>query len=152
MTKPLREAAEAAMKVASELFEELGTVSPVWIIDKPDGSAIVHGEFYGDETKDAAAAAIRQQFGAAATRIIFISEAWVRVMKGPHDGIPPSEHPDRIEIIHLMAEDRGGKQVSIHRVIDRSSGEAKLLPPEVDEYSFIGGRFASFFQRTEKAH
>lgn len=152
MTKPLREAAEAAMKVASELFEELGSVSPVWIIDKPDGSAIVHGEFHGDETKDAAAAAIRQQFGATATRIIFISEAWVRIMEGPLDGIPPSEHPDRIEIIHLMAEDRGEGQISIQRIIDRSSGQAKLLRPQVDEYSSVSGRFASFFQRTEKAH
>lgn len=152
MTKPLREAAEAAMDVASKLFEEFGRLSPVWLIDHPDHNTIVHGEFHGDESKDAIAAGIREKFGATATRIIFISEAWLRCMKGPYDGIAPSQHHDRIEVIHLIAEDRGGKQISIHRIIDRSSGEAKLLPPEVDEYSFIGGRFASFFQRTEKAH
>ena len=152
MAQTLREAAEAAMKVASGLFETQGSVSPIWLIDTPEGNTIVHGEFTGDASKDAIADAIRQKFGATATRIIFISEAWMREMKGPFDGIRPSEHPDRYEVIHLVAEDASGGQLSIRRIIDRSSGTAKLLPSEVHEYQLTEGRLASFFQRANVKH
>jgi hypothetical protein len=150
----LREASEAAMKTASELFERTGSVSPIWLIEMPEGEndVIVSGEFTGNASKNAIAAAIREKFGGTATRIIFISEAWIREMKGPYDGIAPSEHPDRIEVIHLVGEDRDGGQVSISRTIDRSSGTAKLLPPEVSEGTIFRGRLASFFQRPATTH
>lgn len=149
----LREAADAAMEIASKIFDKQGNVSPIWLIEKPDGNAVVHAQFTGDDSKDTMVALIKQKFGATATRIIFIAEAWMRRMQGPPDGIRPSQAPDRIEAIHLLAEDRTGGQISMQRIIDRSSGTAKLLPPEVHKLDIIGGRFASFFDRTtERKH
>lgn len=148
----LREAADAAMEVATKIFEELGSVGPIWLIEKPDGNAVVHTQFTGDDSKDTMVALIKEKFGATATRIIFIAEAWMRRMQGPFDGIRPSESPNRIEVIHLLAEDRTGGQISMQRIIDRSSGKVKLLPPEVHELDIIGGRFASFFQHKGTKH
>lgn len=148
----LREAADAAMEVASKIFEDQGNVSPIWLIEKPDGNAVIHTQFTGGDSKDATAALIKEKFGATATRIIFIAEAWMLQGKGPFDGIRPSESPNRIEVIHLLAEDRTGGQISMQRIIDRSSGKAKLLPPEVHELDIIGGRFASFFQHKGTKH
>ena len=149
MTVTLQEAAHSAMALATKLFDEEGFLGPLWFINVGDRLAIVKGQFDGNDSKNAALALIRQKFGQDATRIIFVSECWMSSQQGSWNGTPPSECPDREEIIHLIAEDREGAQLVLTRKIERNKqGKPTLLPTETHDYKEIGGRFASFFDRS----
>lgn len=154
MATTLREAAESVMELASKLFEDDGRVGPHWMISTPDNMIIVKTEFTGNTSKDMALDVIKQKFGSIATRIIFVSECWMRSIEGPNDGIPPSQHPDRKEMIHLIAEDRDGEQLVLSRIIERDKdGVPTLLAIEAPNYKCVDGRFASFFDRaTDTKH
>lgn len=147
----LREAADAAMKLVSQVFEKEGRLGPVWLITTPNGVNIVQGEFTGSDSKDVIVAAIRDKFGSTASRIIFACECWMKTVKcGQDDGLPPSQSPDRVELIHIIAEDKTGEQLVLTRKIQRNeAGEPSLLPTDAHTYNFIAGRMASFFKPPE---
>lgn len=145
MTEPpdkLLVLAQYAMRTASKIFDNLGEVSPTWLIETPDEVQIVNTLFTGDMSKDAVAEFIKKELGPKALRLVFVSEAWLRVIKEPHDGLRPSKAPDRIEVIIVSGEDADGQNITIQRRIERVEGQpAKLMPEEIRRNDMMGGRF-----------
>jgi len=151
----LRKLAEQAMKVASDEFEEKGRLTmPIWLIATEHEFFVVGTPFEGEASKNAVAALIKKEFGEKAVRLAFVSESWLRTMgiDEKDDGIAPSDHPDREEVIIVVAEDINGQALHIHRKIERSEGMVTLLPPEVIEGPSVGGRFAGMLKRAGTVH
>lgn len=145
------------MKFASQVFLDTGSLDPMWVADTDEGKVVIGTQFDGDESKDAIAAYIKTAIAPRAHRLVFMCEAWMRVIPGKdYDGIRPSESPDRIEAIYLVAEDVGGRQIMITRKIIRpEGGKPQLLPEEVIENkdgNDLGGRFANLLKRSGVLH
>lgn len=151
----LRKLAERAMQVASDEFEEKGRLTmPIWLIATEHEFFVVGTPFEGEASKNAVAALIKKEFGEKAVRLAFVSESWLRTMgkDEKYDGIAPSDHPDREEVIVVIAEDVNGQVLHIQRKIERSEGGVTLLPVEVKECQGIGGRFAGMLKRAGTVH
>lgn len=154
----LKEFAEKNMKIASESFLASGQLLPMWIADTTDGAIVIASPFHGDRSKDAVVAKIREEIAPKASRLLFMAESWMRVLKEKdvYDGVPPSQAADRIEVIYLFAEDRTGRAIHISREIIRANGTVTLAEPKMsdtkDGEGSVGGRFSGLLKDTGTAH
>jgi hypothetical protein len=110
-----------------------GEISPLWhIIDERDEHGLISTPWNSAEEKYKAIAALRKLFAAVRVqRVAFICEAWTvtgrdaSVLREP----PPSEHPDRREVVRIHVEERGGKPLSGHFFILRPEHGPAVLSP-----------------------
>jgi hypothetical protein len=130
---------------AKRMFDETGEVLAMWHAVNGKNENILIATPWGDEDeKDATVDALRHLFRAQhVKRFAFIVEAWVRQAVSMEDinSCPPSEHPDRREILMITAEDRDGSQImGFYYILRPEHGPAKLSPLHVQPYDATAGR------------
>ena len=84
----------------------------------------------------------------AVTIAVMASEAWVAFAK-PGETLdtakPPSEAPDRRELVMVMGEDRAGQRQKLLPILRNEAGEffgfGEFEMPQIDQ---VAGRFAQF--------
>ncbi len=140
-TTTLKRLFEIASKTVGKIFLEDGEISPMWhavAISEDDGKEyqiVIATPWCSIEEKHGAVAALREMFREHnVQRYVFVCEGWmVEVRKLPNE-IAPSEHPDRREVITIVAEDRDGSQMSGQFYILRPEhGPAKLSPLQIND-------------------
>lgn len=129
--------AEHGFKVAKGIIEEGRDLQPVFLVIGPGGQfARLPVGWGGGAEKEAVFAAVRHTLRTVGAKAyVFISEAWVS--KAPKDGplpdLPPSEDPNRSEILMVEGNDTSGNAVWISAEITRNSdGVGKVGEPEKD--------------------
>jgi hypothetical protein len=150
MIEQLRAMIKLASSFCEQRFKHVGIVYPGMLGWPADGSemVILMPERFGS-VQD------KNFFMLSATRVfkernvdryVFFSESWL-AEKPAQLGIPPSEDPNRIEVVHYAAETRTQQCMGIQRIVRPKRGKAKLAPLEF-EYGMIGGRFAHLLETT----
>jgi hypothetical protein len=145
----VRMAREQAERILIGTTDEL---MPLWHI-VPDGDAphvIVGTPFEGGPSKDMVAYAVSQLMKEHhAVKYAFMSEAWMATVNKDdwdENGPPPSERPDRIEIVMVLAQ--GYDEPTIQRtwkILRGEDGKTCIGLEEMPDpaYEEIKGRFAN---------
>lgn len=93
-------------------------------------------------------------FGFAPKAIVQINEAWMRMAdKDGLDGPPPSQHPDRKEVILVSIHTREGTTINMHKIMDQPKRHAVFSEIRFDGEA--SGRFAmqdAFGSRDNPVH
>lgn len=116
---------------AERVFNKNGGVPPIWIVQLPDGALTPIPTLWSNtEEKCVMLDALRRLFvDIGVCRYVFMVEAWTVEMRfEPPTNIPvPSEHPDRVEVVMLLAEDdEGGHRGVSRRIIRPDKGKPHL--------------------------
>jgi hypothetical protein len=164
MTETFKDFVEGVSTNTETAFKRRGRIIPIWSAITRDGSPLITPAPCDD--KDMAAAMMRALFELAdVVRYCFIDEAWqVRIQgqslagESVEDwkrrmaiGPPPSQHPDRIEIIMLSAEDeREGALMGRREIIRPARGRPKLGPLNIYAPTQGEGRFTGLLPRKGK--
>lgn len=110
----LKALAETAFQTAKGIVESGQELAPVFFVEDGNGDLnILMAPWRSTEEKLAIYQALRKQFSKINARAyLFISEAWMTKMdKGKDwDGVPPSESPDRIEVVMIDGNTRDGER------------------------------------------
>jgi len=140
---------EHGKEAAEHLFEKQGNVLPMWIAEDEAGTiAPIIMPLLEDKNKSATIIKqTLQEIGAV--RYVSILEAWIyeprkdevdeRYLSGE---IPVREHPDRREVIMIVAEDKRESISGLFYILRPEHGEAKLSPfKELGRDTQSSGRF-----------
>jgi hypothetical protein len=156
MTKPtLRQFVEYAAKQAARIFEKQGQLLPMYHAIDATGKDLIFPS--PSQDKDKAVAIVRQILAeAGATRVAYMDEAWsvdnresgADVEEIYRAGGSISQHPDRIEIIMVSAEDATEGIIMAHRKIFRHGGRAVLGKLEILEGGGLEGRMVGLLPRS----
>jgi hypothetical protein len=157
MTKStLRQFIEHAAKQAAKIFEKNGQLLPMYHAVDSAGKDLIFPSPSAD--KDKAVAIVRKVLAeAGATRVAYMDEAWsidnreagdVDVEEIYRSGRSISEHPDRIEIIMISAEDASEGIIMAHRKIFRHGDRAVLGKLEILEGGGLEGRMVGLLPRS----
>lgn len=140
---------------AEKLFNDVGEVQPMWILESDKEIVPIVAPFNDDSEKDLAAEFVRnkaKEIGASVCG--FMSEAWQVVVIPERDGgdalsTKASAHEDRREVIHIVTEDRaGGYACGSFFILRPEHGKATLSPFKVEEgLERIKGRFSSMLEK-----
>lgn len=148
----LREFVEKASTKIEEIFNTCGEVRPMYHFIIGTDNIMIPAPPYD---KDTAVALMRELFKQTGThRYVYIDEAWVSTETGPPNAsiddmrekmktmTPPSERPDRQEVVMFFAEDETEGFFGATRVIERdANGKGRLGPLICDEQpSVVMGR------------
>ena len=154
-SKQLRELFNIAAKNAAKMFLESDDheVLPMWhAVFGNNEHALIATPWSNQEEKEAVVKGLRKMFAAKQVkRYAFIVEAWIAqvgpsdldegVTRGEYKGPPPSQHPDRREVLMITAEDRDGSQIiGQYFILRPEHGPPKLSPLEVQPYDQTTGR------------
>jgi hypothetical protein len=132
--KELRAMIDDASQFCAKQFARKGEVLPLWHAVAGDGEQLILPP--PCEDKDAAAALIRALFELRdVRRYVYMSEAWTlarriepdEFARIQHAGV--SAHPERIEVVMLMGEDRDCGQIMAERRIVRPANRRAYLEP-----------------------
>lgn len=140
----LREFVEKASAKIEEVFNAKGEVRPMYHFVIGAEDVVLPAP---PTNKDEAVAIMREIFRQTGThRYVFIDEAWLATETGPPGATiadmrermktmtPPSERPDRIEVVIFMAEDATEGYFTARRKITRDAdGKGTLGPLECDK-------------------
>ncbi len=131
---PLESMMQTAYSSASKIIAGGEEAQPVFLAEMGDGGVYVYMAAWRDhDEKVAITSALRLIFAARKVkRYVFVAEAWTvkrAERPGPNDP-PPSECPDRIEVLSILGVEPGrsiGSYAEIHRDGDqRSVGEFRV--------------------------
>jgi hypothetical protein len=88
------------------------------------------------------------------TGYAIVSEAWtVTVAKDASKlTVMPSEHPDRVEVVNIVAQARGKPSVLMTARITRQEGGRRIVGPYEIDSSEVRGRLANLFDPPERLH
>jgi len=129
------------VETAPVLFNESGALAPMWIGETKDGMIIpMVCPFHTIDEKDMMVEAIKILFKQrGVVRHVSLVEAWmVEANEIPESiklGGDAASHPERREVIHIVAEDADGKQLCGHYFILRPENG----PPKLSEFKRIDG-------------
>ena len=120
-------------RVIEPIFAQTGQVLPMYHIIAPLGETVIPAPPVDD--KDVAVQIIRLLLEKVeATRVCYVDEAWTVERKGTRDDLdrlrnmpPPSEQPDRQEIVLFSVEDVSLGELLGHRDIIRKAGKRPRL-------------------------
>lgn len=158
----LNDLLEHASMFVEKAFKHQGVIHPLWIaVDRSGGQVVVPPPvpFTTVASKDYATMVVRAMFEVTGvTRYVFVAESWL--LAGPgidleHDqqhGI--SRHPDRQEVINMMAEsETAGLVMAWRHIIRPAKGKAKLGPLVIEQRvgMTIEGRLASMLPQKGRA-
>lgn len=126
-----------------------GMLRPMIIFEAATGKIeVVPVSFDGEEEKQMLCHRLRLMFSLLdVQRYVFFSESWAasyKDMNEVHNGLMPSERPDRVEVIMTVAADKTGTKIgSTLELVRNPESElvTSLRPYEIDATSFTG-RFA----------
>lgn len=136
----------------ANMFRKHGEVQPMWhAVDGNDQHILIATPWRDDDEKDATSQALRTMFRAKnVKRFAFICEAWVATVKTlaeVNDGLRPSEHPDRREVLMINAEDRQGNELSgFFYILRPEHGPATLSPLHMNDFTGMKGRFTGMLR------
>lgn len=133
--RELRAMIDRASGFCEQQFAKKGEIAPMWHAVTSAGETIIepHPDYLG---KDMAAAMIRAFFDFKdVVRYVYVGEAWTlcRMIKPEEQeeisrkGL--SEHPERVEVVQLMGEDRDCGQIFVTRDIIRPPKGKPYLGP-----------------------
>jgi hypothetical protein len=144
----LREFLDTHIAAIGLTFVTQGCIAPMFFGEDAEGQCtILFALFKNDSEKDATAAKVRETFRKKnVIRYVFCSEAWALVVPTPTGQLPrPSQHPDRVEVVIVEAEDKSGQNLTAHMPIKRKGDAVTLGEPEY--FGDVGsGRFAGLLQ------
>ena len=133
-----------------------GSVPATLMALTPEGFIIhIPSRFGTDEDKELFSKTIRlMAVGYKASAVAMISESWIVTQKRrgqpPDLTVPPSQSPDREEVVAIMAESRGAKAQRFLFIQRDSRGKflgfGTSLLPKIDE---VQGRFAGMLPPKE---
>ena len=144
----LRELFDIAAENAARMFNDSDDheVLPMWHAVQGDGEHVLIATPWRDDLeKRITVDQLRKLFAAKQVkRFVFIVEAWlaqVKTRREVEEGPPPSQHPDRREVLMITAEDRDGSQImGVYYILRPEHGPPKLSPLEVQPYDQTTGR------------
>jgi len=106
---------------------------PTWALAKSDGSLMIAATPFGSNLeKDLMVDAIKKLIKLHdVVSVSLLSEAWMVTQNKPPSGddLPPSERPDRIEVVMISVEDAAGAHVRIWSVERGEGGKVTALTP-----------------------
>lgn len=148
------------LKVIKERFNEAGEMgSPVWFFEGDDENSkrMALTPFRNNQEKEMTIEGIKLLFKKFdVKRFVFVVEAWTvtKHSKDPEFNeelpVPPSQHPDRVEVVMVTGEDRDtGESFLYQYKIDRSGPKPTLIVDEdtFSTYTNMGGRFTNIFEK-----
>lgn len=121
-------------EAAEHLFERQGHIAPMWIVETADGQMLPIIVPMGDrDYKEAAISSIKKLMkDKKAVRYVSIVEAWC-YEGSAGDSVedvlaagPISEHPDRKEIVNVMAEDKHHQIIGSFYIVRPKDGKPYL--------------------------
>ena len=140
---------DTAAENARNIFNETGEVLPMWhVVTGNNENALIATPWGDEEDKHATIFALRQLFRQMkAKRYVMITEAWVATASTEREirqGPPPSEHPDRREVLMINAEDRDGSSlIGLYYILRPEHGPAKLSPLTMRPFEETKGRMVN---------
>jgi hypothetical protein len=145
--------ARQAADYALHMMSTTGSVPPTVIADTEDGYVFCMPSDLADEAAKDRFAGIARHLAVAqdARALVMVVEAWAKF--ATPDGqldmdTPPSQSPDRREVVVLMLEDRSRSAVSMIPIVrDESGSFARFGTPPPLDYNDVGGRFAKLMPR-----
>jgi hypothetical protein len=152
MTKQskLQELFDNAAANAARIFNESGEVLPMWhAVYGNDENVLIATPWSGDEEKQIAVDMLRHLFRRERVkRFAFIVEAWTATSRAEdiaakgegYVGPPPSEHPDRREVLMITAEDHGSSIMGFYYILRPEHGKAVLSPLHIQPFDRTAGR------------
>ncbi len=151
----LKQLVSEAKRYATHMMETAGSVPPTLLALTPEGFLLFSPKALKDEHgKDQFANAGRLlAIGYKALGVAMILESWATFAKRPGlplPNIPPSQSPDREEVVMIVAETRDAQEHQILIIQRNSSGKftgfGTSLLPQSDK---IEGRFAQMMPPNE---
>lgn len=145
---PLRNALEIYSHMVKQWFEQDGAIHPTYFIGTEGGWVELPAAC---EDKDTMMKIVRGMLELLnAVCYVFIDEAWVVGGKpgDPVTPVAPSEHPDRREIVLIMAEDHERQLMGRHYIERPEFGKATLTPLRVEQCNSLEGRMIGLMPRT----
>lgn len=141
---------------AKVIFEKQGSVQPMWICESKDGIVMPIVAPLGDnkdETIEMLKSAFRQH---GIVRYVSVIEAWQVTAKTKSEvEVYESlgDHPGRIEVIFVSAEDIGGQSLGGQFIISRpKDGRATLSEFEAFNNDKAEGRFLGLLKTDKSLH
>jgi hypothetical protein len=149
----LQELFAHAAEHAADLFCKLGELQPMWhTIDSADHHIVMLTPWFSHEEKHNVVAHLRQLFREQEVqRYVFMCEAWetvVPTLEQVKEWVGRiDKHPDRREIITIVAEDRNGKSLAgCYYILRPEHGPAKLSPLKMNEASESAGQLVGLLR------
>jgi hypothetical protein len=135
VTESLRRFIEAASVGVEQVFSRTGRLMPMFHFCSPHVGDVAMPA--PPVSKDLAMTIVREVLASVeATRVLFIDEAWTVRRYGTRDDLdkmrtmaPPSEQPDRIEVVIFSGEDIAEGDLMAQRLIIREDGKPPRLGP-----------------------
>lgn len=131
---------------AKKYFEKYGELMPMFIGYTPDGSRVVTmAPFANEFEKEMVLKMVTMLFAAYnCNRYITMSECWVVSVKNKEDfeknKLPPSEHPDRRDGMHVIAVSRNEKIMRAFEV-KKKNKKLELISLNDGKDMTLSGRF-----------
>lgn len=142
MTK-LQELFNIAATNVKGMFDKRHEILPMWhVVMGNDEHVLIATPWSNDDEKDAAVDALRKIFRQRqAKRLVFICEAWTLLARSANEISRPSEHPDRREVVSLIAEDRDGSNLAgWYFILRPEHGPPTLSPLHMSDATESAGR------------
>jgi hypothetical protein len=155
MTQPtLRELFQIGLENAKHIFDDQGSVTPIWhAVPEHGDHMLIATPWSDDDEKDAAMDFLRYKFREEKVmRYVCVLEAWLVQARDPKTAfeIRPSTHPDRREVVRITAEDRDGSVLSgSYYILRPEHGPATLSPFHEDPVAMsLAGRMHGLLAET----
>lgn len=146
MGQALNEMIDAAVEQVTQGLRENREIQPTWLCECGDGSRIVHVTPFGNtEEKQVVVDVMRALFASlGATSFVYVCEAWVATSPvGGDMTTPPSQRPDREEVVMFLAGDDAGAEVTrIYPLIRRAHYRKLGEPYKLTVAGFMKSRFS----------
>ena len=157
--KTLEDLIKHGAEFAADCFKSVGRLEPMWICQTKAGDLMIVGgdmpSHIGND-RNKLATILKAAFHAhGVVRYVFMTEAWALDCEGKsREDLPSSikagasieSHPDRREVISLVAEEKGRHLMGTMYILRPEHGPAKLSKFELFDGDKIEGRFSGLLQ------
>jgi hypothetical protein len=152
----LEELYKHAFWAAEHIFKRHGVLRPMWLCVMPDGG--IQPVVIKAPSKDAVVAAMREFFSEeGVVRYAYMDEAWTLETDDISIDAKQAElakyggrvrnHPDRIEVVHVVCEECGRNMMGYRKIIRPTEGPP-TLGPEIPPMTNNVGRFYGLLEPT----
>lgn len=154
---------EHGQEMAIKVFNGQGEILPTWILVTADGELVpLIIPSWAMEDKDKVVEVLAKVFrDGRIIRYVSLLEAWCVIgkskeqMKDVLDNIditPIREHPERIEVVHIQAEDKHHMLSGQFRIIRPANNKPFLSRFEKNDADRSEGRFCNLLAANEAIH